>query len=452
MVSLEDIISLCKRRGFITAGSEIYGGLGGTWDFGPLGALMKINFRQAWVKRFIQERDDVDLIEGAILMNKRVWQASGHEENFHDFLVECKECHERFRADHLAEGQYIGQKKAREAGQCPNCGSKDFTPPREFNLMFETYVGPIKSEEKKTYLRPETAQSMFTNFKYVYETQRRKLPFGIGQYGKAFRNEITTGNFIFRSREFEIAEIEYFVKPGEDEHFFELWLKEWERFFLDLGIEKSLLRLYEHPKEKLAHYSKRTVDFEFSFAFGWGEIGGVANRTDFDLKQHQKFSGEELAIFDEKTKQKIIPFVIEPTMGVERVLIACLCNAYEEIKGGRTETTQSTKEVEVVLHLSKVLAPIKIAVFPLVKKEALTNLASDIVKDLKKSWFVFYDDSGSIGRRYRRQDEIGTPYCVTIDFQSLEDGKVTVRDRDTMKQERIAIQELKDFFRDKFIF
>lgn len=446
---MEKIVSLCKRRGFIFPGSEIYGGLGGTWDYGPLGARLKDNFRRAWLKRFVQERDDVEYIEGAILMNRRVWEASGHVEGFNDLLVECKKCHARFRADHMAEGQYVGQGKAKTKNQCVECGGKEFTEPRQFNMMFETYVGPVKDENMKTYLRPETAQSMFTNFKNVMEVTRRKPPFGIAQMGRCFRNEIQTGNFIFRSREFEIAEIEYFVKPGEDEKWFDKWLDSWEKFYLDLGLNKKNLRRYEHPKESLAHYSKRTVDLEYKFPFGWGELTGLANRTDFDLKRHIECSGVDLSYYNQETKERYLPFVIEPTLGIDRAVVAFLMDAYEEVQGGRTTTTQSNKETEVVLRLHKDLAPIKVAVLPLSKKEELSKVARSIYADLTKCFVCEYDETQSIGKRYRRQDEIGTPYCVTVDFDSLEDKKVTVRDRDTMKQERVAIGELVVYMEEK---
>jgi glycyl-tRNA synthetase len=447
---MDKISSLSKRRGFIFPESEIYGGLTGIWNFGPLGALMRNNLRYLWLKRFVQERDDICYLEGAVLMARRVWEASGHLAGFHDMLVECKECHSRFRADHLEEGQYISQGKAKKANQCPECGSEKFTEPKEFNLMFETYIGPIKEEKNKIYLRPETAQSMFVNFKNVVESFRCRPPFGIAQIGRCFRNEITSGNYIFRSREFEIAEIEYFVKPAEDENWFDYWLNEWEKFYLDLGIKKENLRRYEHPKDKLAHYSKRTVDIEYHFPFGWGELAGVANRTDYDLSRHRDYSGVDLSLYDEETKKKYLPYVIEPTLGIDRALIAFLIEAYEEIEGGRTTTTEKTKEKEVVLHLNKHLAPIKIAIFPLVKKEALCLLAKRIATDLRHYWLVQYDETGSIGRRYRRQDEIGTPYCLTVDFESLDDKKVTVRDRDTMKQERISIDELISYFQNQF--
>jgi len=446
---MDKITSLCKRRGFISPGSDIYGGLGGTWDYGPLGAMMKNNIRQAWIKRFVQGRGDIDLIEGTILMARRTWEASGHVAGFNDLLVECKKCHERFRADHMDEGKYIGQGKAKAKGQCSACGSKEFTEPKQFNMMFETYVGPIKDEERKTYLRPETAQSMFTNFKNVVDSARRKPPFGIAQVGKCFRNEIQTGNFIFRSREFEIAELEYFVKPGEDEPAFEHWVDQWEGFYYSIGIKKENLRRQEIPKESLAHYSKRTIDLHYKFPFGWDEVAGIANRTDFDLKRHIEYSGKDLMYKDEVTQEKYIPYVIEPTLGVDRAFVACLIDAYDEVEGGRSTTTEANKEVETVLRLHKSIAPIKVAILPLSKKEPLQKIGQELAASLRPYMTVAYDEIASIGRRYRRQDEIGTPYCVTVDFDSVEDNKVTVRDRDSMKQERITIGELQAYLNQK---
>ena len=440
---MEKIVSLAKRRGFIFQSSEIYGGVEGLWDLGPLGALMKQNLRNFWIKRFILEEENIVLIDGTCLMHPKVWEASGHLEHFTDPLVECKNCHSRFRADHMADGRFIGQGKAKEKNQCPNCGGKEFTPPRVFNLMFKTFLGSVEDKAHQTYLRPETAQSMFTNFENVLNSMRLKLPFGIAQIGRSFRNEITTGDFTFRSREFDIAEIEYFVEPGQDEKYFEIWLNKWEKFFLDLGLKKENLRRYEHPKESLAHYSKRTVDIEYKFPFGWGELAGVANRTDFDLKQHSKFSGQDLSYYDESKKNKYYPFVIEPTMGLERAILAILCDAYQEIKGGRTKTTKSTKEAEVLLKLDKKLAPIKVAILPLVRnKPELVKKAKEVYQILKPYFTCQYDELGSIGRRYRRQDEIATVAAVTVDFQTLKDDTVTCRDRDTMTQIRVEIPKL----------
>jgi len=442
---MRKITSLAKRRGFIFPSSEIYGGVEGCWDYGPLGSLLKLNIKNYWIKTFVQKRDDVVLIDGTVIMHPKVWQASGHVEGFTDPLVECKECHKRYRADHMEEGEYVGQDKATEKMQCPNCGSKDFTEAKMFNLMFKTFIGPIEDEAHQTYLRPETAQSMFTNFKNVVSSSRMKIPFGIAQTGKCFRNEITAANYTFRSREFEIAEIEYFVKPGTDEEWFDVWVEEWEKFFLSLGLRKEKLRRYEHKKEDLAHYSKRTIDLQYEFPFGWSEIAGIANRTDYDLSQHSKFSGEDLSYFDEETKEKYIPYVVEPTLGVERALLAVLVDAYQEFPGGRSKS-QDEKErgnTEIVLKLKKQLAPIKVAVLPLVRnKEEIVNKAKEVHDLLKPHFMTQYDETGSIGRRYRRQDEIGTPFCVTIDFDTLNDNKVTIRDRDTMEQERVKIDEL----------
>lgn len=446
---MEKIVSLCKRRGFIWQGSEIYGGLGAIWHFGPLGVEMKNAIKRHWWATFVTRREDVVGIEGAILMHPEVWKASGHIESFTDPLIECKECHARLRADHMEDGRFIGQGKAKEKDQCPECGGKIFTDPKNFNLMFKTFVGPVEDSAHAVYLRPETAQSMFTDFKLVLESSRQKVPFGIAQMGKSFRNEITLGNFIFRCREFEIAELEYFVKPprpdsgqaGEDEKWFDEWYKAWKDFYLDLGINPEKLRDYEHPKESLSHYSKRTVDIEYEFPFGWSELAGVANRTDYDLSQHEKFSGKDLHYFDEETGKKYIPYVIEPTMGVERIMLVLLVDAYHESDG-----TDGREKGEVVMKLNSTIAPIQVGVFPLVKKDKLPDIAKEIYKELsEKRIRAFYDESGSIGRRYRRQDETGTPWCVTVDFDSLEDNSVTVRDRDTLKQERIKIDDLKSY-------
>lgn len=440
---MQKITSLAKRRGFIFQSSEIYGGVEALWDFGPLGSLLKNNIKQEWLKRFVQERNDIVLIDGTVIMHPKVWEASGHIKNFTDPLVECKNCHNRFRADHMESGEFVGQGKAKEKDQCSQCGGKEFTESKQFNLMFKTFLGPVEDKSHQAYLRPETAQSMFTNFAQIQETMRLKIPFGIAQIGRSFRNEITTGNFIFRSREFDIAEIEYFVKPGTDEEIFETWVAEWERFFLYLGLKKENLRRLEHKKEALAHYSKRTVDIEYKFPFGWSELAGIANRTDFDLSQHSKFSGRDLDYFDEEVSKRYIPYVIEPTLGIERLLLALLVDGYEEIKGARTETTKAAKEVEVLLKLHRSLAPIKVAVLPLVRnKIELANKAKEVYRLLKPHFICQYDELGSIGRRYRRQDEIGTPYSITIDFETLEQDDVTIRDRDTMAQERIKINDL----------
>lgn len=437
---MEKLISLCKRRGFVWQGSEIYGGVGAIYHFGPLGIEMKNAIKRLWWTTFVSKRSDVIGIEGAIIMHPDVWKASGHIESFTDPLVECKECHARYRKDHMDEGKFITG-KAKEVMQCPVCGSKDFTDPQDFNLMFKTFIGPIEDKASVAYLRPETAQSMFTDFKLALESSRMKVPFGIAQVGKSFRNEITTGDFFFRTREFEIAEIEYFVKPGTDEEEFEKWLTVWEKFYLDLGINSEKLSRYEHPKKSLAHYSKRTVDIMYDFPFGNSELAGVANRTDYDLGRHEEFAKKDLHYFDPETNKKYIPYVIEPTMGVERIMLAALVDAYHESDGS------DGREIgEVVMKLHPTIAPVQVGVFPLVKKEELTKIAREMNASLLCAGIrSFYDETGSIGRRYRRLDEAGTPWCVTVDFDSLEDGCVTIRDRDTLKQERIKIEEINNY-------
>ncbi len=428
---MSKIVSFCKRRGFIFPSSEIYGGIEALWDYGPLGAVLKNNIKKSWLKRFVQEKDNIVLIDTPVIMHPKIWEASGHLKNFTDPLIECKKCHSRFREDHL------------EKKECLKCGGKEFTQARQFNLMFKTFLGPVEDGASTAYLRPETAQAMFTDFDLARETMRLKIPFGIAQIGRAYRNEITTGNFIFRSREFEQAEIEYFVKPGEDEKSFEEWVSDWENFIIGLGIKKENLRRYEHKKENLSHYSKRTIDIEYKFPFGWSELTGIANRTNYDLSQHAKFSGKELAYFDEQTKEKYVPFVIEPSLGIDRLFLALLVDAYEEVEGGRTRTTKAVKEEEIVLKLNKKLSPIKAAILPLVKnKQDLVKKSKEIYAMLKPYFMCQYDEVDSIGRRYRRQDEIGTPYCLTIDFETLEKDDVTVRDRDTMSQERVKTKEL----------
>ena len=432
---LQNIISLTKRKGFIFQSSEIYGGMGGFYDFGPLGVQLKKNIKDAWWRAMVQERDDVFGLDAAIIMNPQAWVASGHVAGFSDPLSECKKCHKRFRADHLDDKT-----------KCPECGG-EMTEARQFNLMFKTFVGPAEDTASVAYLRPETAQGIFAEYKNILDTQRAKLPFGIAQIGKAFRNEITPGNFIFRQREFEQMELEYFCKPGTDEQIHQEWVErrlDWYSSYL--GIKKENLRVRPHEKSELAHYAKACVDIEYKFPFGWSEIEGIANRQAFDLTQHQKHSGVDLTYFDEETKQRYIPFVIEPSCGVDRTMFAVICDAYQEISGGRTTTTEATKETEIVLKFSKDMAPIKVAVFPLVKnKPEIVAKAREIYQMLKPHFMCKYDEVASIGRRYRRQDEIGTPYCVTIDFETLEKGEVTVRDRDTMAQTKIKIDALKDY-------
>ena len=434
---MEKIVSLCKRRGFVYPGSEIYGGLANAWDFGPLGVEMKNNLKNLFWQKAVRERADMVGLDAAILMNPKTWEASGHLKNFTDPLVECKKCHQRFRADQLP------------IDHAQICGG-ELTESRQFNMMLKTFLGPVEGEAGTAYFRPETAQGIFVNFLNVINTSRQKIPFGIAQVGKSFRNEITPGNFIFRTREFEQMEIEYFVKPGEDEKYFEEWQTWLWNFFLAAGLQAENLRIYEHPKEKLSHYSKRTIDIEYKFPWGWGELCGLANRTDFDLSQHAKFSGQDLTYRDLETNEKFTPYVIEPSLGVERAVLAILLDAYTEIAGGRSVTTEATKEMEMVLKLAKAIAPVKVAVLPLSKKEELAKLAKPLAQDLRKIFMVEYDETQSIGKRYRRQDEIGTPYCVTVDFESLVDQAVTVRDRDTMQQERIKLAELSDYLINKF--
>ena len=429
---MKAIVSLAKRRGFVFPGSDIYGGLANTWDFGPLGAQMKKNIKDLWWKRFVESRADIVGIDAVILMNPAVWEASGHVAGFSDPLSECKKCKRRFRSDHLIEN--IGQKeKCPEAG----CGGA-LTEPRNFNLMFKTHIGPTEEKGNEVYLRPETAQGMFVNFKNILDSTRVKFPFGIAQIGKAFRNEITPGNFIFRVLEFEQMEIEYFIRESEWEKTFEMWQKEMSEWLSFIGIKKSNYAIREHDASELSHYSKRTIDFEYNFPFGTKELYGLAYRTNFDLTNHAKHSGVDLSYTDPDTGEKFIPYVIEPTFGVERTVLAVLCDAYTE------------EPERIVLKLDPKVAPIKIAVFPLLRnKPELVKKAREIFDALAPHFACDFDDNGNVGKRYRRQDEIGTPYCVTVDFQTLDDGTVTVRDRDTMKQERIKIEELIIYFKDQ---
>ncbi len=419
---MEKLVSLSRRRGFIFPSSEIYGGLSSCWDYGPLGVELKRNVRQAWWQDVVQKRDDMVGLDTSILMHPQVWVASGHLEGFSDPLVECKSCHLRWRADEL------------EGDSCPSC-SGELTESRQFNLMFKTSMGPVEDEASVVYLRPETAQGIFVNFQNIVNTTRKRLPFGVAQIGKAFRNEITTGNFIFRTREFEQMEIEYFVKPGTDKEWFDYWLKERLNWYLNLGIKKENLRLREHGKEELAHYARACSDIDYLFPMGWSELEGIANRGDFDLVQHAKSSGQSMTYFDEEAKEHFAPYIIEPSAGVDRSVLAFLCDAYDE--------EPDKDEIRVVLRLHPALAPIKVAVLPLSRREPLVKVAKELYADLRQCWMVSYDDAQSIGRRYRRQDEIGTPFCITVDFESLEDKQVTIRERDSMKQIRIPISELK---------
>ncbi|MCD6195040.1 glycine--tRNA ligase [bacterium] len=427
LTSLEPLVELAKKRGFIYQSSEIYGGAGGVYDWGPLGVEVKNNLKRLFWRRFVHQREDILGIDAGILMARAVWQASGHEANFVDLMVECKKCHQRFRIDEIKDNK------------CLSCGG-ELSLPKKFNLMFKTYFGPVEDAGHLTFLRPETAQGMFVNFKNVLDTMRVKIPFGLAQIGKSFRNEITPKNFIFRSREFEQGEIEFFIPPNEKggEKWFKFWVKEWKEFFVSLGLSEKNLRLRAHKKEELSHYSKATVDIEYKFPFGWAELAGIANRTDFDLRRHSQVSGKDLRYYDEEKKKKYYPWVIEPTLGIDRTILALFCEGYEEFSQGRS----GKGEKEIVLKLDPRLSPYKAAIFPLVKKEELVELARKIYKKLQKDFNVFYDESGSIGRRYRRQDEIGTPYCLTIDFDSLGDKKVTIRDLKTMKQERVLILDI----------
>ena len=438
---IDKIISLAKRRGFIFPGSEIYGGLANSYDYGPLGTELFNNIRNLWWKKMVQQRSDMVGIRGPIIMNPKVWEASGHISSFTDPLVECKICHIRMRADKPAD---IKTHEETHKGK-----TVEWTEPKNFNLLFKTFIGTTEDSKATVYLRGETAQTMFTDFKLVLETMRRKLPFGIAQIGRSFRNEITTGNSIFRMKEFTIAELEYFVKPGEDDAAFEDWLNYQQEFFIqDLKLKKENIKTVELPKDELAHYSKRTVDTYYKFPFGWDEIAGHANRTDYDLKNQIALSGANLKYKDQTTGEEFVPFVIEPTFGMDRMMLAVLIDAYSESEA-RSGKEDAVHETEVTLRLPKELAPIKIAVLPLSKKEPLTAQAVETLKILQKLWMCQYDETGSIGKRYRRQDEIGTLYCVTVDFETANDQAVTVRDRDTMAQERVKIAELVDYFKEK---
>ena len=457
--TMEKIVALCKTRGFVYPGSEIYGGLANSWDFGPLGVEFKNNIKQAWWKKFVRESKYNVGLDSAILMNPQVWVASGHVGGFSDPLMDCKQCKTRHRADKLIEDwaaenndstnpatmsneemfSFIKDKKI----VCPSCGSGDFTDIRKFNLMYKTYQGVTEDSSSEIYLRPETAQGIFVNFKNIARTTRKKLPFGVGQVGKSFRNEITPGNFIFRIREFEQMELEFFCKPGSDLEWFAYWKDYCANFLYNLGMKKENLRLRDHDPEELCFYSKATTDFEYLFPFGWGELWGIADRTDYDLTQHANLSGENMEYFDPETNEKYVPYVIEPSLGADRVTLAFLVEAYDE-------ETVGEGDVRTVLHFHPALAPVKAAILPLSKK--LSDKASEIHNELSKYFAVDFDETGSIGKRYRRQDEIGTPFCITYDFESETDGCVTVRDRDTMEQIRLPINELKSYIEEKLMF
>ena len=451
--TLDKIVALCKGRGYVFPGSEIYGGLSNTWDYGPLGVEFKNNVKKAWWKRFVQESEYNVGLDSAILMNPQVWVASGHVGGFSDPLMDCKACKTRHRADQLIEATGVNpagwsdEKMSEYIKEnnivCPVCGKCDFTDIRKFNLMFKTFQGVTEDSKNEIYLRPETAQGIFVNFANVQRTTRKKVPFGIGQIGKSFRNEITPGNFTFRTREFEQMELEFFCKPGTDLEWFSYWKDFCKRFLLDLGLKEENLKLRDHEKEELSHYSNATTDIEYLFPFGWGELWGIADRTDFDLNRHIETSGKSLEYFDPVTNEKYVPYVIEPSLGADRVALAFLCEAYDE-------ETDEKGETRVVLHLHPALAPFKAAVLPLSKK--LSDKALAIRDKLSKSFMVDYDDAGSIGKRYRRQDEAGTPFCITFDFESEETGKVTVRDRDSMQQELVAIDQLEEYLRQKTAF
>ena len=451
--TIETVVNLCKRRGFVFSSGEIYGGTRSAWDYGPLGVELKDNIKRQWWKAVVQNREDVVGIDSSVILPRQVWVASGHVGAFHDPLVECLSCHSRYRSDQLAEeyaertGAEVVDENDLSQVPCPNCGTRGkYTEPREFNMMLKTFLGPVESEEGLHYLRPETAQGIFVNFLNVQTTTRKKPPFGIGQIGKSFRNEITPGNFIFRTREFEQMEMEFFVEPGEDEKWHQYWIDERTEWYVDLGIRRENLRHYEHPKEKLSHYSKRTVDIEYRFRFSsgqeWGELEGIANRTDFDLTTHSNHSGVDLSYFDQASGQRYRPFVIEPAAGVGRAMMAFLLDAYTE---DEVPNAKGGMDKRVVLKLDPRLAPYKVAVLPLSRNADLTPKARDIAAQLRKHWNTDFDDAQSIGKRYRRQEEIGTPYCVTVDFDTLEDHAVTVRDRDTMAQERVSIDQLESY-------
>jgi glycyl-tRNA synthetase len=431
--TLDTIVNLAKRRGIVFPSSEIYGGLRATWDYGPVGVEMKANVQRAWWKTIVQMRDDVVGLDSAIMMHPRTWEASGHVESFTDPLVECLSCHKRHRADQIGKN-------------CPDCGSDKFTDPRNFNLMFRTNMGPVEEEGSLVWLRPETAQGMFVDFPEIVTVSRQKIPFGIAQIGKSFRNEITTGNSIFRTREFEQMELEFFVQPGTDEDWHQRWIDDRLAWYTALGMRPEKLRVREHSPDELSHYSKRTVDVEYEFPWGWGEIEGIANRGDYDLRKHSEFSGQDLSYFNQETKERYIPYVIEPSAGANRTMFAFLIDAYREEEA---PTASGKMEKRTVLRLHPQLAAYKAAVLPLSRHENLVPVAKEVAASLRPHFFIDYDDAGSIGRRYRRHDEIGTPLAVTVDFDTLEDKAVTVRDRDSMEQKRLPIPELAAYLKDQ---
>jgi glycyl-tRNA synthetase len=467
-VTMDQLASLCKRRGFIFQSSEIYEGINGFWDYGPLGCELKRNIREAWWKDIVQLREDVVGLESSIIMHPKVWQASGHAASFADPMVDCRACHKRFRADMLCEDQNLKLVKTEKgvalpAGTtCPACGAKDFTRPRSFNLMFKTFVGPVEEDSSVAYLRPETAQGIFTQFNNVLEVSRRKVPFGIAQIGKAFRNEINPRNFTFRSREFEQMELEYFIKPGTDQEWHEYWVNERLQWYYQIGFPQESLSKYDYQPDELAHYAKACVDVLYDFPFGRQELEGIATRGAFDLTQHQTFSGKSMEYFDPDTKEKFVPHVVEPSAGVDRIALALLCEAYREEWVPAGDTTGELQEAEpgqpvpqgyelrTVLRFSPLIAPVKVAVFPLLKnKPELVAKAREVFALMQKRWPAFWDQTGAIGRRYRRQDEIGTPFGITIDFQTLEDNTVTLRERDSMQQIRLKVEGLKEYLEEK---
>ncbi|HET6562147.1 MAG TPA: glycine--tRNA ligase [Marmoricola sp.] len=456
--TIDNVVSLAKRRGFVFPCGEIYGGTRSAWDYGPLGVELKENIKRQWWRATVQSREDVVGLDSSVILPKQTWEASGHVDTFSDPLTECQSCHRRFRADHLQE--QVAEKKGIDNPDdvdlatvaCPNCGTRGaWTEPRQFSGLLKTYLGPVEDETGLHYLRPETAQGIFLNFTNVLTSARKKPPFGIAQIGKSFRNEITPGNFIFRTREFEQMEMEFFVVPGTDEEWHQYWIDERTKWYVDLGIDPDNLRHYEHPQEKLSHYSKRTVDIEYRFRFAgseWGELEGVANRTDFDLSTHSKHSGQDLSYYDQANNERFTPYVIEPAAGLSRSLMTFLVDAYEE---DEAPNTKGGVDKRTVLRLDPRLAPVKVAVLPLSRNADLTPRAKGLAAELRQHWNVEFDDAGAIGRRYRRQDEIGTPYCLTVDFDTLEDDAVTIRDRDSMAQERVGLTQVRGWFAERLL-